>query len=109
MVIEKSYSKKRVYGSLLIKQVPEKYVSIDEVLDELLCFGWIDGIRRKLDLDRTMQPHLRHAKSNIKQTYKDRFAKLEKLGLVHQAGTAFVIKTKRIMAFYGRCRRTNKT
>jgi uncharacterized protein YdeI (YjbR/CyaY-like superfamily) len=30
---------------------------------------------------------LRHAKSNIKQTYKDRFAKLEKLGLVHQAGT----------------------
>jgi hypothetical protein len=36
--------------------VPEKYVSIDEVLDELLCFGWIDGIRRKLDLDRTI-PH----------------------------------------------------
>jgi hypothetical protein len=47
--------KKRLYGSLLIKTSAEKYVSIDEVLDELLCFGWIDGIRRKLDLDRTMQ------------------------------------------------------
>ena len=26
------------------KQVPYKYVSVQEVLDELLCFGWIDGI-----------------------------------------------------------------
>ena len=37
------------------KSVPNKYVSREEVLDELLCFGWIDGIRRKLDTDRTMQ------------------------------------------------------
>jgi uncharacterized protein YdeI (YjbR/CyaY-like superfamily) len=37
---------------------------------------------------------LRHAKSNIKQTYKDRFAKLEKLGLVHQAGTNSVLSSK---------------
>jgi uncharacterized protein YdeI (YjbR/CyaY-like superfamily) len=29
------------------KNVPEKYVSRWEVLDELICFGWIDGIRRK--------------------------------------------------------------
>tara|TARA_Y100000816_G_C25876743_1_gene457489 strand:+ start:141 stop:395 length:255 start_codon:yes stop_codon:yes gene_type:complete len=32
-----------------------KYVSREEVLDELLCFGWIDGIRRKFDEKRTMQ------------------------------------------------------
>ncbi|MGB3799566.1 MAG: hypothetical protein WA952_07090, partial [Lewinella sp.] len=37
------------------KSVPEKYVSTGDVLDELLCFGWIDGIRRKLDEERTMQ------------------------------------------------------
>ena len=37
------------------KHVPDKYVSISEVLDQLLCFGWIDGIRRKLDEDKTMQ------------------------------------------------------
>jgi uncharacterized protein YdeI (YjbR/CyaY-like superfamily) len=29
------------------KEVPEKYVSVQEVLDELLCFGWIDGVRKK--------------------------------------------------------------
>ncbi len=32
-----------------------KYVSREEVLDELISFGWIDGIRRKLDSNRTMQ------------------------------------------------------
>jgi uncharacterized protein YdeI (YjbR/CyaY-like superfamily) len=37
------------------KEVTEKYVSVQEVLDQLLCFGWIDGIRRKLDQERTMQ------------------------------------------------------
>ena len=37
------------------KSIPGKYVSRWEVLDELLCFGWIDGIRRKLDESRTMQ------------------------------------------------------
>ena len=37
------------------KSETTKYVSRWDVLDELLCFGWIDGIRRKLDDKRTMQ------------------------------------------------------
>jgi len=37
------------------KHVSDKYVSVSEVLDELLCFGWMDGVRRKLDANRTMQ------------------------------------------------------
>jgi uncharacterized protein YdeI (YjbR/CyaY-like superfamily) len=76
------------------KQVPEKYVSVQEVLDELLCFGWIDGIRRKLDLDRTMQLIAPRKVEHWAQTYKDRFTKLEKLGLVHQAGTNSVLASK---------------
>ncbi len=76
------------------KQVPEKYISVQEVLDELLCFGWIDGIRRKLDLDRTMQLIAPRKVEHWAQTYKDRFAKLEKLGLVHQAGTNSVLASK---------------
>ena len=31
------------------KSETTKYVSRWDVLNELLCFGWIDGIRRKLD------------------------------------------------------------
>ena len=37
------------------KSVPDKYVDRWTVLDELICFGWIDGIRRKLDEERTTQ------------------------------------------------------
>ena len=35
--------------------VPSKYLSREAVLDELIAHGWIDGVRRKLDDDRTMQ------------------------------------------------------
>ena len=64
------------------KAVPEKYVSVQEVLDELLCFGWIDGIRRKLDETRTMQLISPRKVEHWSQTYKVRFAKLEQQGLV---------------------------
>jgi uncharacterized protein YdeI (YjbR/CyaY-like superfamily) len=37
------------------KNVPDKYASIQQVLDEVLCFGWMDGRRMKLDDDCTMQ------------------------------------------------------
>ena len=37
------------------KHTGTAYVSSAEVLDELLCFGWVDGLRRALDADRTMQ------------------------------------------------------
>jgi len=36
------------------KQVADKYVARDDVVDEALCFGWIDSLPRKLDAERTM-------------------------------------------------------
>ncbi len=77
------------------KEVPEKYVSIQEVLDELLCFGWIDGIRRKLDQERTMQLIAPRKVEHWSQTYKIRFAKLEAAGLVHQSGFNAVAASKK--------------
>ena len=76
------------------KHIADKYVSISEVLDELLCFGWIDGIRRKLDEDKTMQLISPRQTQHWAQTYKVRFAKLEKQGLVAEAGKASVKRSK---------------
>ncbi len=76
------------------KQVPDKYVSVHQVLDELLCFGWIDGIRRKLDDDRTMQLIAPRKVEHWTKTYKDRYAILEGKGLVQNAGKASVSKSK---------------
>lgn len=58
------------------KHVTGKYLSTGEVLDELLCFGWIDGIRRKLDEDRTMQLIGPRRMQHWAKTYKDRAARL---------------------------------
>ena len=61
------------------KEIAHKYVSISEVLDELLCFGWIDGIRRKWDNEKTMQLISPRRVQHWTKTYKHRFAKLEQL------------------------------
>lgn len=68
------------------KSVPNKYVSTSEVLDELLCFGWIDGIRRKLDEDRTMQLISPRKANHWAQTYKDRAIRLIEEGKMQEAG-----------------------
>ena len=77
------------------KEVTEKYVSVQEVLDQLLCFGWIDGVRRKLDQERTMQLIAPRKVEHWSQTYKLRFAKLEELGLIHQSGFNAVESSKK--------------
>lgn len=64
----------------------KKYVSREEVLDELLCFGWIDGIRRKLDEKRTMQLITRRRVQHWSKTYKERVSKLIDQGKMHDAG-----------------------
>ncbi len=68
------------------KSVSDKYVSTSEVLDELLCFGWIDGIRRKLDETRTMQMISPRKVEHWAKTYKDRAAKLINEGKMQFAG-----------------------
>lgn len=77
------------------KEVPEKYVSVQEILDQLLCFGWIDGIRRKLDQERTMQLIAPRRVEHWSQTYKERFAKLDAAGLVHPSGYNTVEASKK--------------
>jgi uncharacterized protein YdeI (YjbR/CyaY-like superfamily) len=64
----------------------EKYVSREEVLDELLCFGWIDGIRRKLDDRRTMQLISQRRIEHWARTYKERAVKLIGEKKMHRSG-----------------------
>jgi uncharacterized protein YdeI (YjbR/CyaY-like superfamily) len=68
------------------KNDPSKYVSVSEVLDELLCFGWIDGIRRKLDDTRTMQLISPRRVEHWTKTYKDRAEKLIQSGKMMEPG-----------------------
>ena len=76
------------------KSKPEWYVSKEAILDEVLCFGWIDGIRRKLDEHKTMQLIGPRRKQHWSKTYKDRVEQLRKDGLMMPAGEAAVAASK---------------
>ncbi|WP_111671878.1 YdeI/OmpD-associated family protein [Algoriphagus litoralis] len=85
--LEQHYGQEEsVWLVTFLKIVPEKYLSTSEVLDELICFGWIDGIRRKLDETRTMQLISPRRVQHWAKTYKDRAAKLIEEGKMQEAG-----------------------
>jgi uncharacterized protein YdeI (YjbR/CyaY-like superfamily) len=77
------------------KHTGNKYVSTSEILDEVLCFGWVDGIRRKLDDDRTMQLLAPRRVQHWAKSYKERAARLEKEGRMHPAGLMAIEESKR--------------
>lgn len=78
------------------KLVPEKYVSYDDVVEEVICFGWIDSRPAKLDEERSMlliSPRKRTSKWS--KVNKDRVEKLEMLGLLLPPGLAKIEQAKR--------------
>jgi uncharacterized protein YdeI (YjbR/CyaY-like superfamily) len=68
------------------KSVVDKYISTSQVLDELLCFGWIDGIKQKIDDEKVMQLISPRRIQHWSKTYKDRYAKLLADGKVQKPG-----------------------
>lgn len=72
------------------KLIPEKYVSRDEVLDELTAFGWIDGVRSQVDEVRTMQLISPRKTKPWAKSYKLRATKLIAEEKMHSAGLAAV-------------------
>lgn len=77
------------------KHVPDRYVSTSEVLDELLCFGWVDGVRRALDDDRTMQLISPRRTRHWARSYKERADRLIASGRMRPEGMASIEASKR--------------
>jgi uncharacterized protein YdeI (YjbR/CyaY-like superfamily) len=64
-----------------------KSISYKEAVDQALCFGWIDGIKKKVDeLSYTHRFSPRKSKSNWSTTNIKRVGELTKLGLMHLSG-----------------------
>lgn len=76
------------------KAVNAPYVSRDEVLDQLIAFGWIDGIRRQLDEKKTMQLISPRKQQAWAKSYKDRAERLEASCQMHEAGRAAIMFSK---------------
>jgi uncharacterized protein YdeI (YjbR/CyaY-like superfamily) len=66
------------------------YVSRRDVLDELLCWGWVDGLARRLDDARTMQLASPRRTQAWTAFYRARVAALEAAGRMAEPGRAAV-------------------
>lgn len=77
-----------------MKTVPEKFVDRLEALDELLCWGWVDGLARKLDNRRTMQLVTPRRQQAWTATYKARAARLEAEGRMAEPGRAAIARSE---------------
>lgn len=78
------------------KHVPERYIPYGEIVEELLCYGWVDARTRRLDDDRTMllvAP--RRPGSTWSASNKKRVARLEKDGLMTPAGRRTIDAAKK--------------
>jgi uncharacterized protein YdeI (YjbR/CyaY-like superfamily) len=70
--------------------------SYDEVVEEALCFGWVDSLQRKFDVERSMllvTP--RKAKSVWSAPNRERVGRLIAAGLMRPEGLAKVEAAKR--------------
>ncbi len=77
------------------KHVAEYYVPYGEIVEELLCFGWVDSRTRRVDDDRTMllvSP--RKPGSTWSAANKKRIAALEQQGLMQEAGRRSIESAK---------------
>lgn len=69
-----------------IKPKPDTLLYLDAV-EEALCFGWIDGIKKKISEDHSAQRFSPRAQNSTwTELNKERVRRLEKLGLMTDAG-----------------------
>lgn len=73
------------------KSAGAKHVPYGDLVEEALCFGWVDSQARGVDAERssiTMTP--RRPRSGWSKPNRDRIERLEAAGLMHPAGATVV-------------------
>lgn len=76
------------------KADPARYITHSAVLDELVAFGWIDGIQRRIDDQQTRQLISPRRTQPWARSYKTRAERLIATGRMHPAGQATVDRAK---------------
>lgn len=80
---------REAWVGLLKKGSGRPSITWPQLVDQLLCFGWIDGVRKSLDEDRYMiRITPRKPRSNWSAVNLRRFPELIELGVVQPGGMA---------------------
>ena len=74
---------------------PDRYLADDDIVEECLCFGWVDSLTRaKDDLRSMLWIAPRRPGSNWSRPNRDRVARLEASGLLAEPGRRAVARAK---------------
>lgn len=86
--LELNHTKERAIWLIFYKKKSVKYnLSWSESVDEALCFGWIDSVKKTIDEERYKQYFSkRKAKSNWSKINKDKVKALIEKGLMEEEG-----------------------
>jgi uncharacterized protein YdeI (YjbR/CyaY-like superfamily) len=80
-------TKTEVWLQTFKKAAGKPSISYNDMVEECLCFGWIDGSVKKFDDDSMVQRVTpRRKKSSLSELNRQRVWKLQRLGLITQAG-----------------------
>jgi len=72
------------------------FIAVSEVIEEAICYGWIDSLPRKLDKERTMLYFApRKERSNWSALNKSRARKMIEAGLMTPAGLGKIQSAKK--------------
>lgn len=95
--LEKNYNKeKEVWLTLFKKHSGKVGVSYEDAVEEALCFGWIDGIMKRVDEEKHVQRFSpRNPNSVWSLLNKKRALKMMKRGKMTKAGLVLIDHAKR--------------
>ena len=92
--LEANHQRTESFWLVTFKKGSPSYLDRFAVLEELICYGWIDGIRRKLDDTKTMQLISQRKTKPWAQSYKDLAEKLTAQGIMHESGLRAIEQAK---------------
>lgn len=82
-------SKKEIWLIQYKKATKKPSLNYVEAVEEALCFGWIDGLEKRMDTERyALRFSPRRPKSNWTETNKERARRLIAEGKMTEAGRA---------------------
>lgn len=86
--LELNHNKKKAVWVIFYKKSSSRHnMSWSESVDEALCFGWIDSVKKSIDSEKYIQYFSkRKAKSNWSKINKDKVLTLIDKGLMQEAG-----------------------
>lgn len=86
--LELNHNKKEAVWVIFYKKSSSRHnMSWSESVDEALCFGWIDSVKKSIDSEKYIQYFSkRKAKSNWSKINKDKVLTLIDKGLMQEAG-----------------------